>query len=38
MTLVGQGLVTTSASVQGEPCPKRSERDPCSLCRSFTAR
>jgi len=21
MTLVGQGLVTTSASVQGEPCP-----------------
>jgi len=31
MTLVGQGLVTTSASAQGE-------RDPCSPCRSFTAR
>ena len=38
MTLVGQSLVTTSASAQGEPCPEASERDPCSQCRSFTAR
>jgi len=38
MTLVGQGLATTSASAQGEPCPQTNERDPCSLCRSFTAR
>jgi len=26
------------ASAQGEPCPYTSERDPCSPCRSFTAR
>jgi len=31
MTVVGQGLVTTSASAQGQ-------RDPCSPCTSFTAR
>jgi len=31
-------LITTSASAQGVPCPQTSKRDPCSPCRSITAR
>jgi len=38
MTLLGQSLITTSASVQKDPCPYTSKGDPCSPCRSFTAR